>query len=81
LARQRAGVAAIEEKRYAAAITLFTEAIDLLPPNTPDDHAYILCDRASAYYELKEYDQALENCLEALKLKPDYAMAHFRLGL
>lgn len=79
-ARQRAGLAAVEEKRFSVAVTLFTEAMSLLPSEASSDHANVLCDRALAHFELKDTDSCLLDCMEALKLKPDLGIAHLRLG-
>ena len=82
LMRQKSGLAALEDKRYTAAIQLFTEAIGLLPEaqTTRLAHAVFLCDRALAHYDLKDFHTSLIDCTAALALKPELAVAHFRLG-
>lgn len=82
LMRQKLGLAALEDKRYTSAIQLFTEAIGLLPKTQASclEHAVFLCDRALAHYDLKDYDKAVTDCSAALELKPELAIAHFRLG-
>ena len=82
LMKQKAGLAAMDEKRHSAAIQLFTEAISLLPESSSSvqEHALFLCDRAQAQYELKDYQTAIDDCNAALALKPELAMGHFRLG-
>jgi hypothetical protein len=79
--RHKGGLAALEEKKFTTAITLITEALTLLPPETPTDYALFLCDRSLAHYEMKEFNNAKNDCIEALKLKSDLAIAHFRLGI
>jgi tetratricopeptide (TPR) repeat protein len=68
--------------RYTAAIQLFTEAIKLLPETQASclEHAVFLCDRALAHYDLKDFNTAVKDCTAALSLKPELAIAHFRLG-
>ena len=82
LMRQKSGLAALEDKRYAAAIQLFTEAIGLLPQTQASclEHAVFLCDRALAHYDLKDFNTAVLDCTAALALKSELAIAHFRLG-
>ena len=82
LMRQKSGLAAMEDKRYTAAIQLFTEAIGLLPKTQASclEHAVFLCDRALAHYDLKDFNTAVADCTLALQLKPELAIAHFRLG-
>ena len=82
LMKQKSGLAALEDKRYAAAIQLFTEAIGLLPQAqaTRLAHAVFLCDRALAHYDLKDFNTSLIDCTAALAMKPELAVAHFRLG-
>jgi tetratricopeptide (TPR) repeat protein len=68
--------------RYTTAIQLFTEAIELLPETQASclEHAIFLCDRALAHYDLKDFNTAVKDCTAALSLKPELAIAHFRLG-
>ena len=82
LMRQKSGLAALEDKRYLVAIQLFTEAIGLLPQAQASclEHAVFLCDRALAHYDLKDFNTAVTDCTAALVLKPELAIAHFRLG-
>jgi KH domain/Tetratricopeptide repeat len=82
LMRQKLGLAALDDKRYTTAIQLFTEAIGLLPHTQASclEHAVFLCDRALAHYDLKDYNKAVEDCTTALLLKPELALAHYRLG-
>ena len=36
--------------------------------------------RAAAYIKIEELQKALEDCKTAVRLKPDYARAHGRMG-
>lgn len=82
LARQRAGQAAMDDKRFPAAVNIFTEAMALLPdnPTTEADKANILCDRAHAYLECKDMHKAIDDCMAALEIRKSHGMAYFRLG-
>ena len=80
LTRQKSGMLALEDKQYEAALVLLTEAIDLLPPNSTDQTAGILADRAHVHNELKDFATALEDCSRAIELHSTLAIAHFRLG-
>jgi hypothetical protein len=80
LMKQRSGLMALEDKKYAQAIQLITEAIGLLPGESITEHAFFLCDRAQVYFEMKEYQTSIEDCHAALELRPELAIAYFRLG-
>jgi len=45
-----------------------------------DDLSELYCNRASSYHELKQYPEAITNCEQALAVKPESALANFRLG-
>ena len=77
--KQRSGMQAFDEKRFHDALTLFTEAINLLPEGSSYLPTYF-CDRASAHCELKDYTNAISNCEAALALQNDLGVAFFRLG-
>ena len=81
LVKHKAALVALNEKDFANATAYFTEAISLLPESCITEHALFLCDRAQAYLELAQYDQAVEDCNKALIINADMAMAHFRLGI
>lgn len=80
LMKQRSGLIALEDKKYPQAISLITEAITLLPPESITEHAFFLCDRAQVYFEMKEYQTSIADCLAALELRPELAIAYLRLG-
>lgn len=68
------GNTAFKAKDYRKAIELWTEAVQVDPKNK-DQNAKILQNRAQAYINLKEYDNAVNDCTEALKLDPSYLKA------
>lgn len=80
LIQQRAGLQAFEEKNYSTAVNLLTEAINLLPLERATDLAIFYSDRAMIWQELHEYEKSLDDCSQAMALKSDYALAHFRKG-
>eukprot|EP00981_Chlorochromonas_danica_P008218 scaffold2066_cov229-Ochromonas_danica.AAC.2 len=80
LMKQRNGLLALEDKKYNLAIQLITEAISLLPPESITEHAFFLCDRAQVYFEMKDYKTSIDDCHAALELRPELAIAFFRLG-
>ncbi|KAJ5697985.1 hypothetical protein N7488_011669 [Penicillium malachiteum] len=68
------GNAAFKAKDYRRAIDLWGQALDV-DPNNKDMNSKILQNRAQAYINLKEYDSAIQDCTEALRLDPDYLKA------
>ncbi|RYG70077.1 hypothetical protein EON64_01160 [archaeon] len=80
LMKQRSGLLALEDKKYAQAVQLITEAIGLLPKETVMEHAFYLCDRAQVYFEMKDYATSMQDCYSALQIRPEFAMAYLRLG-
>lgn len=80
IVRHRAGLTAMEDKRYEEALLLFSEAIVLLPEPS-SEMATFLTDRAMAQFELKDFTSAASSCEDALALQSDLALAHFRLGM
>lgn len=68
------GNAAFKAKDYRRAIDLYAQALEVDPTNK-DMNAKILQNRAQAYINLKEYDSAIEDCTEALRLDPGYVKA------
>jgi DnaJ family protein C protein 7 len=65
---------AFKAKDYRRAIDLWTQALEVDPSNK-DMNAKILGNRAQAYINLKEYDSAIQDCTEALRLDPGYIKA------
>ncbi|EAW08145.1 DnaJ and TPR domain protein [Aspergillus clavatus NRRL 1] len=65
---------AFKARDYRKAIELWSEALAVDPQNK-DMNAKILQNRAQAYINLKEYDNAINDCSEALKLDPSYIKA------
>jgi DnaJ family protein C protein 7 len=68
------GNAAFKAKDYRKAIELYGEAL-AVDPNNKDMNSKILQNRAQAYINLKEYDNAVNDCTEALRLDPSYTKA------
>ncbi|CAA7054438.1 unnamed protein product [Microthlaspi erraticum] len=69
------GNAAFSSGDYAAAITHFTEAIDLAPTN----HV-LYSNRSAAYASLHRYTEALSDAKKTVELKPDWSKGYSRLG-
>ncbi|OQE30133.1 hypothetical protein PENFLA_c003G06238 [Penicillium flavigenum] len=65
---------AFKAKDYHRAIELWAQALEVDPSNK-DMNAKILGNRAQAYINLKEYDSAIQDCTEALRLDPGYTKA------
>jgi small glutamine-rich tetratricopeptide repeat-containing protein alpha len=63
---------------YIGAIGLYDQCLEL-SPDGPNTHIYY-SNRAAAYTQLKEFEHAVEDCVAALALKPDFAKAHSRLA-
>ena len=68
------GNAAFKGKDYPKAIELYTAALELDPDNK-DINSKILQNRAQAYITIKDYDNAINDCSEALRLDPGYVKA------
>lgn len=68
------GNAAFKAKDYRRAVELYGQALEVDPANK-DMNAKILQNRAQAYINLKEYDSAVQDCNEALRLDPGYVKA------
>lgn len=60
-------------KNYKEAIKHFTEAIS----HDPTDHVFF-SNRSACYASLEQYDKALEDGSECVKLKPDWAKGYTR---
>ena len=65
---------AFKAKDYRKAIDLWSQALEVDPTNK-DMNAKILQNRAQAHINLKEYDNAVNDCSEALRLDPSYVKA------
>ncbi|KAI3203163.1 hypothetical protein CBS147311_4264 [Penicillium roqueforti] len=68
------GNTAYKARDYRRAIDLWAQALEVDPSNK-DMNAKILGNRAQAYINLKEYDSAIQDCTEALRLDPGYTKA------
>jgi len=65
-----------EQERFADAVPLFDQAIQANPTFTQAYNA-----RCYSYLRLKQYDQAIADCSEAIKLDPSYANAYQNRGV
>eukprot|EP00930_Biecheleria_cincta_P096127 TRINITY_DN87_c0_g1_i2.p1 TRINITY_DN87_c0_g1~~TRINITY_DN87_c0_g1_i2.p1 ORF type:complete len:605 (-),score=194.58 TRINITY_DN87_c0_g1_i2:517-2268(-) len=70
------GNTAFQAKDFKEAIKHFTEAIS----HDPTDHVFF-SNRSACYASLEQYDKALEDGTECVKLKPDWAKGYTRKGL
>ena len=68
------GNVAFKAKDYKKAIDLWSQAVAVDPKNK-DVNSKILQNRAQAYINLKDYDGAINDCNEALRLDPAYIKA------
>ena len=67
------GNAAFKAQDFNKAVEHYTEALQA----TPNEHT-ILGNRSASYHNLKKYDQALEDGLRCVELKPDWAKGYLR---
>jgi tetratricopeptide (TPR) repeat protein len=70
------GLESLKRGEYARAIGAMTEAIEI---DASFDIPYVL--RGSAYFELKQYDKALDDCERAITLKPGAEVYRLRAEL
>ena len=59
--------------RYAEASLAYTSALEEVPYNS-----VLLCNRAACRSKLGQYEKAVEDCTEALKVRPSYSKARLR---
>lgn len=69
-----------EKKVFTQAITLFQKAIKAAEEEGEENVAYIYNALGYAYFAQEQYDLAIRNYKEAIKYKPDYAVAFNNLG-
>ena len=68
------GNAFLSAKKYADAVSAYTEAVRIWP------NAVYYSNRAAAYTHMHMYDDAIADCRKAIELKPDFSKAYSRLG-
>jgi len=64
-----------KEGQYAAAVSLYNEAIAVCPV---ESRAPFYGNRSAAYLMMKDYTHALNDCMEAVRLDPTYAKGYAR---
>ncbi|KAF9389239.1 hypothetical protein BGX21_000153, partial [Mortierella sp. AD011] len=70
-----AGNRKVNEKEYAEAVRLYGEAITLNPGN-----AVYYANRAAAYSQMGDHQNAIKDSLKAAEVDPNYSKAYSRLG-
>ncbi|KAG0243414.1 hypothetical protein B0O80DRAFT_450038 [Mortierella sp. GBAus27b] len=70
-----AGNRKVSEKDYAEAVRLYGEAIILNPSN-----AVYYANRAAAYSQMGDHQNAIKDSLKAAEVDPNYSKAYSRLG-
>lgn len=68
------GNTAFKAKNYQRAVELYSQGLEIDPTNK-DTNSKLLQNRAQARLALKDYDKAIEDCTEALRLDPGYVKA------
>ncbi|GAD94995.1 DnaJ domain protein [Paecilomyces variotii No. 5] len=68
------GNSAFKARDYQKAIDLWTKTLEIDPDNK-DVNSKVLGNRAQAYINLKDYDSAIKDSTEALRLDPSYLKA------
>lgn len=69
------GNKAMSAKDYAAAITAYSQAIDLHAKNP-----VYFSNRSAAYAQIGQHDKAIEDAREASNVDPKFSKAYSRLG-
>eukprot|EP01111_Echinosteliopsis_oligospora_P004064 TRINITY_DN1641_c0_g1_i5.p1 TRINITY_DN1641_c0_g1~~TRINITY_DN1641_c0_g1_i5.p1 ORF type:complete len:224 (+),score=79.92 TRINITY_DN1641_c0_g1_i5:1798-2469(+) len=69
------GNEAFKKNKFQAAITAYSEAIAL----TPED-AILYSNRSVAFWNLKDFQKALQDATEAVRLNPEFVRGHLRQG-
>lgn len=78
----RQGLSYFNEKKYDLAISMYTNAIEVLQGcDCVDDYLNVLIHRTQAWMELQDYSRALMDCKEALSVRNDHPMAIFSMGM
>ncbi|KZV29697.1 Tetratricopetide-repeat thioredoxin-like 1 isoform 1 [Dorcoceras hygrometricum] len=72
---KRMGNENYKKGQFAEALSLYEKAIAISPRN-----AAYHCNRAAALMGLRRLAEAVRECEEAIRLDPEYARAHHRLG-
>lgn len=65
----------VTEKNYTEAVKLYSQAIELVGGN-----AVYYANRAAAYSQLNDQDNAIKDSLKSAEIDPSYAKAYSRLG-
>ena len=65
----------LKEGKYTEAIELYEKALPLKDDNPTYAKISALANAAGAYQKMKEYDKAIELCLQALDIYPNYRLA------
>ncbi|XP_010692405.2 uncharacterized protein LOC104905524 [Beta vulgaris subsp. vulgaris] len=69
------GNKAMQSNLYSAAIEQYTCAIALC------ENAVYYCNRAAAYTQMRQFNEAIKDCLKSIEIDPNYSKAYSRLGL
>ena len=65
----------LKKKLFVQSISLFQKALKASEETEPENQALIYSALASAYFFQEQYDLAIRQCKEALKLYPEYVIA------
>lgn len=74
-----AGNELFKKEQYTEAVKKYTEAISLSPVDNKDASKYY-SNRAACYAKLKQWDQVVTDCGEAIKIDKQYMRAYTRRG-
>lgn len=74
-----AGTARYTAGAFDEAITLYSSAINLLPPTAPaNTRASLHSNRSACYLMLQQYQPALDDSLQAVQIDPSFSKAYVR---
>jgi tetratricopeptide (TPR) repeat protein len=80
------GIGEIQGKQYSDAVADFSQALSLLPSYDTDSQCFCYCSLGAAYFDLGEYELAVENLSREIELEPNRdsyvlrAFAYEKLG-